>query len=135
MVSYTTYDFYTNEYFGDLLSESLFSKYVLIASNKLNYLCFGHITEEDIEKYSDEIQRATCALVEVLFKLDKAKEDAGKMQGGNIKSMSAGGQSVSFGNTETEITMAMNDEKKQYELFRNAIEQYLYKTDLLYAGV
>lgn len=134
-MEYTTYDFYTDEYYGDTVSGSSFAKWQARAADKLNQLCFGHITQEDIEKYGIQIQKATCALIDVLYKLDEAQKNANDPSKGNVKSMSSGGQSVSFGNNETVYTLAMSDPKKQYELMINAVSEYLSSTGLLYAGV
>lgn len=133
-MGYTTYDFYTDEYYGDTVPEPLFEKWQQKASDKLNYLCFGHITQEDVERYGTEIQKATCSLMDVLFNLDYAKVNANNPEKGNVKSMSSGGQSISFGSNETEYTLAMSDPDKQYNLMVNAVSEHLYGTGLLYAG-
>lgn len=134
-MEYTTYDFYTNEYYGDTVDESSFAKWQARAADKLNYLCFGHITEEDLEQYSTQIQKATCALMDVLYKIDYAQRNANDTEKGNIKSMSSGVQSISFGSTDTEYTLAMSDQTKQYDLMVNAVSEHLSSTGLLYAGV
>lgn len=134
-MEYTTYDFYTNKYHGDTVDESSFAKWQARAADKLNYLCFGHITDEDITQYGTQIQKATCALMDVLFKLDYAQTNANDPQKGNVKSMSSGEQSISFGTNDTEYILAMSDQKKQYDLMVNAVSEHLGSTGLLYAGV
>lgn len=133
-MGYTTYEFYTDKYYGDTVPESSFEKWQQSASDKLNYLCFGHITLDDVEQYDTEIQKAVCALADVLFKLDEAKLLANNPEKGNIKSMTVGDQSVSFGSNDTEYTLAMSDTKKQYDLMVDAVSVYLSHTGLLYAG-
>ena len=89
---------------------------------------------DDVEQYDTEIQKAVCALADVLFKLDEAKLHANNPEKGNIKSMTVGDQSVSFGSNDTEYTLAMSDTKKQYDLMVDAVSVYLSHTGLLYAG-
>lgn len=53
----------------------------------------------------------------------------------NIKSMSSGGRSVSFGSNETLIDKVLGDKTAQNHLFYDTVCEYLAGTGLLYAGV
>jgi hypothetical protein len=134
-MEYTTYEFYTDEYYGDSVPESSFPKWQSKAAAKLNYICFGHITGEDLEKYGTQIQMATCALVDVLYKLEVTAAEINDPQKGNIKSINSGVQSISFGSTETEYTLAVSDSGRQMKLMTNAVSEYLSGTGLMYAGL
>lgn len=134
-MEYTTYDFYTTSYFGDSVDESSFAKWLSRATDKLNRLCFGRITDDILVTYNTEIQKATCALIDCLYEIDRAIKTANDPQKGNVKSMSSGGQSVSFGNNETVYNRAMSDSTAQYRLMVNAVMPYLAETGLMYVGV
>lgn len=134
-MGYTTYEFYLNEYYGNSIEESSFNRANAKASDKLNYLCGGRIDDISIETYSEQIQKATCALMDAMKSIDDAVSNANDPKLGNVKSMSSGGQSISFGNNETVYTNAMGDAKAQTILLMDVIREYLYDTGLLYEGV
>ena len=56
-------------------------------------------------------------------------------QAGNVKSMSSGGQSISFGSNETLVDKVLNDKTAQNRLCYDTVCEYLSGTGLLYAGV
>lgn len=132
---YTDYQFYKETYKGYTVDESLFDRYLPRASAKLSYLCMGNITEETLEKYNTQVQNATCCVIDILYKLDDAQSKINDPKSGSIKSMSSGGRSITFGNNDTVYTNALGDKQKQDELILDEIREYLYGTDLLYAGV
>ena len=133
-MAYTTYDFYVNTYFGDVVSESLFPKYLARATDKLNALTFNQINTDTGTLYATQISKATCALMDVMRKIDMASENALSTESGNVKSMSSGGRSVTFGDNSTVYTNAMASTAKQQALMENAIGDYLADTGLMYAG-
>ncbi len=133
-MAYTTYEFYTTTYYGTTIEGSVFSKWLSKATDKLNYLTFGNITEETAVEFATPIAKATCALMDLLYELDKAKINATSTENGNIKSMSSGNESVSFGTNDTVITTALSDTKAQLLLMRETIAEYLSGTGLLYGG-
>ncbi len=130
-----TWTYYQNDYYGDVItSESLFNKYQSKAVDKLQRMCFGNITDEAVTEYSDQLSKAACAVADILYKLDQAESNAHDPQKGNIKSMSSGSESVSFGENDTVISSALSDKKQQNILIRQAADEYLFDTGLLYAG-
>ena len=134
-MGYTTYEFYQNEYYGDSIEESLFPKWESRATDRLDELTYGNITEDVLEEYSEKIQKATCALADLLYKIDYKTNHANDTNGGNVKSMSSGGQSISFGSNETLIDKVLNDKVAQNRLCYDTVCEYLSGTGLLYAGV
>lgn len=126
--SYTTYEFYTSEY-GGVNDAPIFEKLEKRASAKLNYLTFGNITNETLDEYDYEVQMSVCAIIDAMAEIDKRTSD----NMANVKSMSSGGQSVSFG--DTVYTDAVASEDAQTKLFRDKVTEYLFPTGLLYAGV
>ena len=135
MDAFTTFAFYTSTYYGDSVVESLFSKYLEKATDKLNYLTFGNITDDTLATYAAQVSKATCALIDVLFKIDQAISNAVTTDGSNIKSMSSGNRSVTFGDNSTVYDKAMASKDAQLSLMNDAISEYLSDTGLMYAGV
>lgn len=131
----TTYDFYTKTYYGDSISESLFPKWKSRAEDKLNMLTFGHITDEALEEYNTQIQKAVCALADLLFELDKATKTATAKDDSNVRSKSSGGESITFGDADTLVTKVLSDKAAQNRLMYDTVAEYLSGTGLLYAGV
>ena len=134
-MGYTTYEFYQNEYYGDSIEESLFPRWESRATDRLDELTYGNITADALEEYSEKIQKAVCALADLLYKIDFKTNHANDTNGGNVKSMSSGGQSISFGSNETLIDKVLNDKVAQNRLCYDTVCEYLSGTGLLYAGV
>lgn len=134
-MGYTTYEFYQNEYYGDSIEESLFPKWESRATDRLDELTYGNITEDVLEEYNEKIQKAVCALADLLYKIDFKTNHANDTNCGNVKSMSSGGQSISFGSNETLVDKVLNDKVAQNRLCYDTVCEYLSGTGLLYAGV
>lgn len=135
MENLTTYEFYTNEYFGDAIEESAFPKWLSRATDKLMYLTYGNITEESRTEYDTQIQKATCALMDLMYQIDTATKTATAKDETNVKSKSSGGESITFGDRDTLVTKVLSDKAAQNRLMYDAIAEYLSGTGLLYAGV
>lgn len=131
---YTTYEFYTNNYYGDSIEESLFAKWEDKAAMKLDQLTYGHINDDTREEFDEQIQKATCALADLLYQIDFKTNHSGDEKGGNIKSMSSGGRSISFGTNETLVDKVLGDKVAQNRLCYDTVCEYLSGTGLLYAG-
>ena len=134
-MGYTTFEFYKNSYYGDSVEESLFPKWEDKASMKLDLLTYGNINDDTRTKFDERIQKATCALVDLLYQIDYKTAHANDAQAGNVKSMSSGGQSISFGSNETLVDKVLGDKTAQNRLCYDAVCEYLSGTGLLYAGV
>ena len=134
-MGYTTYDFYTKKYHGNSIGESIFPKWNDRASTKLDQLTFGNIDADAIAEYGEKIQKATCALADLMYQIDYKSSHANDETVANIKSMSSGGRSVSFGGNETLIDKVMGDKTAQNHLIYDTVCEYLAGTGLLYAGV
>nr|DAE77872.1 MAG TPA: Head Tail Connector Protein [Caudoviricetes sp.] len=134
-MGYTTFEFYESKYYGDSIEESLFPKWESRASDKLNQLTYGHINEDTLKEFDERIQKATCVLADLLYQIDFKTSHASDEKGGNVKSMSSGGRSISFGTNETLIDKVLNDKAAQNRLCYDTVCEYLAGTGLLYAGV
>lgn len=135
MENLTTYEFYTDTYYGDTIEESAFLKWLSRATDKLMYLTYGNITEENRQEYDIQIQKATCALMDLLFEIDKSTKTATAKDDSNVKSKSSGGESITFGDNQTLVTKVLSDKTAQERLMYDTIAEYLTGTGLLYAGV
>ncbi len=134
-MGYTTFEFYESKYYGDSIKESLFPKWEDRATMKLDQLTYGHIDDVAKEEFDEQIQKATCALADLLYQIDYKTTHASDEKGGNVKSMSSGGRSVSFGTNETLVDKVLNDKAAQNRLCYDTVCEYLSGTGLLYAGV
>lgn len=134
-MGYTTFEFYESKYYGDSIEESLFPKWESRASDKLNQLTYGHINEDTLKEFDERIQKATCALADLLYQIDFKTNHASDEKGGNVKSMSSGGRSISFGTNETLVDKVLNDKTAQNRLCYDTVCEYLSGTGVLYAGV
>ena len=134
-MKYTTYDFYKEKYYGDSIGESLFPKWEDRAADKLDQLTYGHINDVTKAEFDERIQKATCALADLLYQIDYKTVHANDPKNGNVKSMSSGGQSISFGSNETLVDKVLGDKTAQNRLCYDAVCEYLSGTGLLYAGV
>lgn len=134
-MGYTTFEFYESKYYGDSIEESLFPKWESRASDKLNQLTYGHINEDTLKEFDERIQKATCALADLLYQIDFKTNHASDEKGGNVKSMSSGWRSISFGTNETLVDKVLNDKGAQNRLCYDTVCEYLSGTGVLYAGV
>lgn len=134
-MGYTTFEFYESKYYGDSIEESPFPKWNDRASEKLDQLTYGHINEDTLKEFDERIQKATCALADLLYQIDFKTSHASDEKGGNVKSMSSGGRSISFGTNETLVDKVLNDKTAQNRLCYDTVCEYLSGTGLLYAGV
>ena len=132
----TSYEFYTSKYFGDIIPETAFNKYESRAEDDLNNLAFCRL--KYLPEYTDEIQKAACALAELNYQIDVAMKATGLNEdgsGGMIKSKSSGGESISYDVGNNLIYVVLKDVKAQNKLKYNTAAKYLRGTGLLYAGV
>ena len=134
-MGYTTYDFYKEKYYGDSIEESLFPKWEDRASMKLDQLTYGNINDDTRAEFDERIQKATCALADLLYNIDFKTNHENDPQEGNVKSMSSGGQSIRFGTNVTLVDKVLNDKVAQNRLCYDTVCEYLSGTGLLYAGV
>lgn len=132
----TNYEFYTSKYFGDIIPETVFEKYESRAEDDLNELTFGRI--KGLDEYTEEIQKAVCALSELNYQIDIAMKATGLNadgSGGMIKQKSSGGESISYEVGNKLVYSVLNDDTAQKKLKYNTVAKYLRNTGLLYAGV
>ena len=135
MEALTTYEFYQKTYYGETIEESAFPKWLSRATDKLHYLTYGNITEEAYAEHNKQVQKATCALMDVMFQIDAATKQATAKDETNVKSKSSGSESITFGDKDTAVTKVLADKPAQNRLMQETIAEYLADTGLMYAGV
>jgi hypothetical protein len=135
MADLTTYEFYTDTYYGDTVSETDFPKWLSKATDMLDFLTYGNINDVSIVGFEVKVQKAVCALMDEMFKVEQAKDNTVTGEyAGNVKSRSSGGESITYNDVQTVYTKAISDEKAKQTLFYDTVREYLTGTGLLYAG-
>ncbi len=135
MADLTTYEFYkTSSGVDALVSEDDFPKWLIRATDMLHLLTNDNIDDDALATYNDKIQKAVCALINAMYQVDYSTKHANDEKG-NVKSMSSGGMSVSFGDNSTVYSNVIGDAKKQKALYFSEIQVYLHGTGLLFQGV
>lgn len=133
---YTDFDFYTNTYFGDMIPEDSFEKFESKAADELDYITMNRIDDDMYSIYEVQINKAVCALAEVMYQIDNATKQANdKSMGGVIQSRSSGGESVTFASIPTVISAVLTDNNAQQRLMFDTVRRYLSNSGLLYQGV
>lgn len=147
-MAYADYDFYTNTYEGNLISEDAFDRYISKASEKLDYLSnyrvpryIESIVVEDTRDIvlKKLIGKATCWIAEQILNIEKSENAQSEMiqmsQGYHsnvITSISAGGESISFANPSSVQNMNfVGDKKKTNAYLYDGIREYLGGSGLL----
>ncbi|MFR7544544.1 MAG: hypothetical protein ACLUWN_01150 [Clostridia bacterium] len=130
MKNYVDYNFYIKEYKGKI-SETEFDKVATRASLEIR----NTIMNKDITRYEEEVQMATCSVVDILHEIEKIKQRRSKLISSEkedkvIASEQVADLSKSFANV-TNIKDLDNEILKQEEQIRKEIEKYLFYTGLL----
>lgn len=111
-MAYATYEFYTSSFRGNLIPQADFDRLAERASELIDFYTFG---KAESYKKDDKVKNCCCALAEAI-------ESEEKSQGKNSETV--GSWSVSYsGKREA-------DSRK-----RSIINQYLWLTGLMYAGM
>lgn len=150
-MAYADYNFYTESYYGDELTESNAAKWLERASEELDAITFHRLQRNYPSSGSGDkaVKKATCAIAEILFRID-VQTQAGSAQKGSdgvyhgaIASLSSGRESVSYASNSAGSTIyakAAADEAERLKLLQSAAVKYLSGVpdergvNLLYAG-
>lgn len=129
MKTYTDYAFYINTYKGDM-PEDDFDRLVIRASYEVQ----KNIFNRDIIGYEDEVQLATCSIIDILLKVEKLETKENTiMSDKTLKSESVGDYSRTFDTVNiNDIDMQISNQK---EKIKEELRKYLIHTGLLYRGV
>lgn len=129
-----TYQYYKESFYGDKIAESDFPKWLKRSGEKLNRLIFGK-AEQAAEAYPDKTRDALCALADCMYLVDQERSRALEPAAeSNIKSMSSGGESITFDAPKSIYQTVLASTVEENRLYRGVIAEYLHGTGLLYAG-
>ena len=124
---YATFTFYTNEYFGSKIKEADWPKYGTKASDFMDYATSDSMINNMPTDQSAQvrIQKATCAVADAMKDIDDRKALAAVSggTGGAIKSISSGGESITYQSSRIDEIITAGEA---------AIREYLYQAMHLY---
>ena len=122
---YTTYQFYENTYKGNKLDLEQFEELVLKASYELNAICLGKIKETTLSMFNEEIQMATCSLVEQIYDDIQSRVNGKEVASETVESWH-----------RTYVSNGGNDSySSSRSKYVDGVYQYLINTGLLYRGI
>jgi hypothetical protein len=148
---YADFTFYRDVYFGEVLTESIASRWLDRASDYVDEITFRRLEtafpadEHDAMK----VKKAVCAVADALYFVDtqrranSARIGADGKIAGAVASMSSGKESISYatGSTASVYAVAASSAAAQDSYLYSVAETYLANvpdangTNLLYAGV
>lgn len=131
MIEYADYKYYLNSYKGDM-SELDFKRLLIKASAIIN----NHIFNRDIKGYEEEVQIATCSVIDILYNIENINTKINQISNENNKivaSESVGDLSRTF--TNSTIIDLNNEIANQKNKIEEEIRTYLLSTGLLYRGI
>ena len=155
-MAYVDYDFYTNQYFGNVISDKDFPRMAERASEQIDVLTFKRLRKwlpEDEDELKD-VKKAVCSMAETIYYNDmlvssgmsavgQSEQSDGTVRGKVISSVSSGNESISYAtggsSTNSLEGIAIQEMKQQAE--RNAmkllsgIRYKNYPYTILFAGV
>lgn len=116
---YTTYEYYTKDFYGDLIPQESFSKFEFKARTELDRYTFGRL--KSLHEIPTEVQACICEIAEYLYKEDQKPSSTG------ISSESTDGYSVTYQKDRSQAVISK-------ELYQIAVK-HLSTTGLLYRGL
>lgn len=131
MIEYADYKYYLNSYKGDM-SEFDFKRLLIKASAIIN----NHIFNRDIKGYEEEVQIATCSVIDILYNIENINTRINQISNESNKivaSESVGDLSRTFANST--IIDLNNEIANQKNKIEEEIRTYLLSTGLLYRGI
>ena len=113
-MGYVDFQFYQENYYGDVIPESPFPKYGSRAEDYLNRFTYNRISTKlpDDETVALRIKKCICALAEVLCEYDNYKESVAVDENGKtkqVKSVSAGAESITYAGSESTYAAMAKD--------------------------
>lgn len=155
---YTTYEFYTVKYHGDIIPMKSFNKFCDKACDEIDLYTSDRLVNSfpSDERAAARVQKAVCALADLLYRMemeDKKAEDStgyvetedGTVIGKQITSISSGSESISYStgqnNTSSLVGAVLKNATARKKLKYDTVKAYLSGvTDdsgcpLLYAGL
>lgn len=125
---FVDYEYYTEEYKGNSLTETEFNKYAKKACMKITTSTMSRVTDGTINKYPseliDNIKDCACAITEWIKKFEVALDNIIKDNNeGIVKSKTAGAVTISYDTSQTASYLL--DMGKQEQIIKSVINSYL----------
>ena len=121
-MAYADYTYYSETFYGDMIPDESFDKYITRASDYIDRITMNRAASYTAD---DSVKKAACAVAEQYMLIDSARAT---IASGEIASESVGSHSVSYrSGAETAVTL----EAGLYDIAAG----YLSNTGLLYRGV
>ena len=150
-MAYADHTFYTESYYGEVLTSENADRWLEAASDELDALTFGRLTFAfpEVAAHVSKVKKAVCAIAEALYSIDAQRKAAAATKAedgtyrGAIASVSSGRESISYsaGNASVSVyAAAAANEVERNKLIGSIAVKYLANipdTDginLLYAG-
>lgn len=135
-MAYCNYEFYKDNYLGNVIAEADFPRLSERASEKLDLLTFDRLADNfpTDERTADKVKKAVCALAEIISDIDVAEKTSRENGGMGISSVSSGSESISYSNNSL-VGAVLSDRNAQNKLFYETAREYLSGTGLLYEGL
>lgn len=150
-MAYADFEFYTDSYFGDVLTADNAARWLTRASDTLDTLTHGRLISAfpTIEAHVEKVKKAVCAVAEALVYVDVQRQAASAQKAadgsyrGAVASVSSGRESISYasnGNSGTVYAAAAADADALQAVLWDAAARYIANIpdangiNLLYAG-
>lgn len=115
MVSYADYQFYTEEYGGDLIAEKDFPRLSALATAFIRSWTRG-LSDSASEAETEAVKTCTCAVAEIFQ--DEARMQSGAFSGEGVKSSeSVGPWSVSYSSGLSQLSLDYIDRRRREILY------------------
>ncbi|MBQ9347018.1 MAG: hypothetical protein IJT94_06705 [Oscillibacter sp.] len=106
---YADYSFYSQTYFGEILTEDNAARWLSRASDELDTLTFGRLISAFPTEaaHEEKVRKAACAVADVLFLVDVQRRAVSAQKGqdgqyrGAVASVTSGKESISYAVTGT----------------------------------
>lgn len=135
-MSYTTFDFYKNTYFGNSITEENFPRVSERASEYIDYLTFNRINDEILQEYSIKIQKSCCAIAEFLNDIDIYNASTSNNSNSRqISSKTVGSISVTYSSKVSYIESYISDTSKIDTHIYELASRYLIDTGLMNGSI
>lgn len=124
---YADYEYYKDEYGGNMISENDFKMVAVKASERINAMTFGRLENGIPDIHSEKIRRCCCELAENIHKYGNTY-GAENMA---VSSEKIGAYSIDYKSTAEQISavLALDD------ICNEIIRRHLSRTGLLYRGM
>ena len=126
---YVDYDYYINDFNGNIIPNTSFNKFVKKASRKINYY-----TSNNIKEVTNDIRDATCEIAELLFNQNKLKEDVLYATEVLKSSETVGPWTVHYENNTQYKSNKILSESELNNLIYRICKDYLLDKGLMFRG-